>query len=128
MLTKSELLEAISKIVPDFTESNLANFDAIVRVSQTLIDTMPSIGILSIRYRMSSFIETCRRLDAIVESGQISGDDGACVFMMLRLSDRRFKKAMQCFTLQAPNIGLEMWAALPKSAQQAGRRFSSWGR
>ena len=127
MLTKREFFEALSKTMPGISEGDLANYDAIVAAANELVASMPSIGIFSARKRFSSFIQTCRSLDSIMNDGRLSFNDAACVLVLLRLTNSRFRKAAQWFEAQAPQIGVGDWVALPTTAQLTGAAYSHYG-
>ena len=120
MITKDEFSEWLKKggADVDTVEEALADFDALVDAALKVRASMPEIGFGSAKGRMNCFLAVCRHLDTMIENGEISLSDSQAVLNILRLKDRKFRKAITTFDLLGSRYGARDRAELPRSARE----------
>ena len=120
MITKYEFIETIKKggVDIDPADPTLANFDVAVDAASRIRAAMPGIGFGSVSGRMNCFLAVCRHLDTMIETGEIDLSGSQIVLNILRMKDRKFRKAISMFDMRGSRYGARDRIELPRSAMQ----------
>lgn len=78
-------------------EKEIDSYVTVAVVSYLALVRMPSIGIASAQKRLSAFFIVCEFLDAAVSEGEISQKDALFALVVMRFSNRSFRKAASMF-------------------------------
>lgn len=119
MITKEEFYELAkaSGGDPTLIENELSNFDGAVDAAMQARAAMPGIGFMSVKQRLNCFMAVCRHLDSVVESGELEESDAQIALLILRLKDRKFRKAISMFELRSDRYGARERAEMPRTAR-----------
>lgn len=119
MITKAEFIELAKASGADaaIIEDELRNFDRIAEAAIQVRTTMPGIGVMSVRQRLNCFMAVCRHLDSIIECGELEQAEAQIVLLVLRLKDRKFRKAITMFEIRADRYGARERAEMPRTAR-----------
>ncbi len=79
---------------------------------------MPGIGFLSVQQRLNAFFAVCRHFDKLVEEHTLSEDQCQLSINILRLTNKKFSKAIAMFELRANRFDAKARADMPVSARQ----------
>jgi hypothetical protein len=82
----------------------LADFDRAREAAVAVLAAFPGIGLLSPLRRMNAFYAACHHLDRLVQEAAITEDEAQAVVLILRMSDGRFRKAVDTFDAYAGRI------------------------
>ena len=120
MIGKQHFISKLSSVGLDTAalHSVLGRYEDFADLAEELRRSMPGIGFASASQRMNCFIAVCRHLDAMIESGRVSLGDSQFVLMILRLSDKKFEKAITMFDTRGPRYSLRERAEMPRSARE----------
>lgn len=118
MITKDEFIETLKKggVDVDEVEPELADFDVAVDAALKIRAAMPGIGFGSVSGRMNCFVAVCRHLDTMIENSEIDLSGSQIVLNILRLKDKKFRKAITMFDLRGSRYRAAERAELPRSA------------
>ena len=119
MMTKAEFIQ-VSKangIDVSLMEDELKNFDQIIETALDVQAAMPGIGFISIRQRLNCFMAVCRHLDVRIEEGGLTMPEVSIILGVLKLTDRRFGKAIAAFEMYADRYGARERAEMPRTAR-----------
>lgn len=123
-MTKDELIHQLSVMgVPsDYLEDvrdeiDHIDWESVNECSVKLANSMPGIGFASTKQRYAAFKAVCRHTDVLIERGELGDSaDVIYVFLVLRLTSKRFKKAIETFDFYANRIRAAEASELPSSA------------
>lgn len=121
MVTKEaflELLERQSAVSSGELEEISAHWDCARDAAVEALNRMPSIGFLSVQHRLNAFLSVCRHLDQMVGDGRIDASEAQMALNILRLSSKRFSKAITMFDTRAPRFDAACRAEMPDSAKE----------
>ncbi len=79
---------------------------------------MPGIGFASPTQRINAFLAVCRHLDQMIGEGRIDIAQSQLAINILRLSNKKFNKAVTMFDLRSNRFSISAQAELPHSAQE----------
>jgi hypothetical protein len=127
MVSKERFLGILSSSgqmsAADLTDLDAA-WDEAFNGAVALQRSMPGIGFMSVQKRLAAFFAVCRQLDQIVDSGQLTQDEGQLSLQILRLSNRAFNKAMTMFEIRGDRFGVVAQIEMPMSARVYLASFS----
>tara|TARA_B100001989_G_C24516571_1_gene453493 strand:+ start:584 stop:1339 length:756 start_codon:yes stop_codon:yes gene_type:complete len=122
IISKKEFLNRVCKTELDKEEflDDLGEeaLERAIEYSYKAKEKMPSIGFLSVKNRMNSFLSVCHYLDKMVELGNLSPNEAQIVLIILRLKEKKFEKAIIMFEIQSRKLSIEARIELPDTATQ----------
>ena len=120
VISKQELLGklAASGLDRDQVSQELEDYDEFALCAAELQAAMPGVGFLSVKQRMNCFMAVCRHLDEFVDRGRLTVGQSQYVLMILRLSDKKFEKAIGMFDIRGSRYGTAERADMPRSARE----------
>jgi len=118
MMTEEEFLEAVKKSGFDVVglDAEWENFDSLAKAALKVREKMPGNGFFSVYGRINCFMSVCRHLDTMIEDGDLNLSGSQIVLIILRLKDRKFRKAIGMFDLRWPRYGVGERAEMPRPA------------
>ncbi|MGR5466975.1 hypothetical protein ACPV51_06885 [Vibrio astriarenae] len=93
------------------------NWEDAFSAAATALERMPSIGFLSTKKRINTFLAVCSHLDQLVTNGFINHEQAQMALQILRLSNKSFEKAITMFELRQSRFGIRAIAELPEVAR-----------
>ncbi|MBL4830704.1 MAG: hypothetical protein JKY55_12585 [Aliivibrio sp.] len=93
------------------------NWEDALAAAATALERMPSIGFLSTKKRINTFLAVCSHLDQLVSNSFINREQAQMALQVLRLSNKSFEKAITMFELRQSRFGIRAIAELPESAR-----------
>jgi hypothetical protein len=79
---------------------------------------MPGIGFASAQGRLNCFMAVCRHLDSLIEAGEIDLGESQLLLNLLRMTNRKFMKAITMFDIRGTRARAIERAEMPRSARE----------
>lgn len=121
MVTKEAFLarmQSQSSLSPAEMEELSSHWEDAHEAATIVEAAMPGIGFLSTRQRLNAFFAVCRHLDQMIDGGEIDLARAQLAMSILRVSNKRFLKAVTMFDVRHKRFDASARADMPETARE----------